>query len=52
MLTSEVRKWIKKVECGQYSYEDAMFELSSFLPYLTREEVNQLKDILKKSNKS
>ena len=36
MLTKEVREWLKKVERRQYSYEDAMYEFTRFLPYLTK----------------
>ncbi|MBO5739413.1 hypothetical protein J6R97_08760 [bacterium] len=46
MLTREVREWLKKAERGQYSYEDAMYEFSRFAPYLTREELKQLKNRL------
>ena len=43
MITREVREWITKVELGQYSYEDAMYELIRFSSYLTREELNMIK---------
>ena len=43
MITSEVRKWIEKVERGQYSYEDAMYEFSRFAAYLTRDELKLIK---------
>jgi hypothetical protein len=43
MLTKEVREWLKKVERKQYSYDDAMYEFTRFLPYLTKEEMIQLK---------
>ena len=43
MLTKEVREWLKKVERRQYSYDDAMYEFTRFLPYLTKEEMIQLK---------
>ena len=26
MITKEVREWMQKVERGQYSYDDAMYE--------------------------
>lgn len=51
MLTGEVRKWIKKVESQQYSYEDAMYELMNFASFLTREELMQLKRKLENSYK-
>ena len=51
MLTKEVREWIQKVSCNQYSYNDAMQELIRFSSYLTREELimikNKLKDVYK-----
>ena len=49
MLTKEVREWMQKVERRQYSYEDAMYEFMRFSSYLTREELNQLKNRLKNS---
>lgn len=52
MLTKEVRQWLEKVERRQYSYEDAMYEFSRFAPYLTREELKQLKSKLENSYKS
>ena len=52
MLTKEVREWIKKVERRQYSYEDAMYEFMTFAPYLTKEELKQLKSKLEGSYKS
>ena len=48
MLTKEVREWIKKVDCGQYSYEDAMYAFSCFSKYLTFEELRQIKSILER----
>lgn len=51
MLTREVREWMQKVERRQYSYEDAMYEFMCFAPYLTREEMKQLKDRLENSYK-
>ena len=52
MLTKEVREWLKKVERRQYSYEDAMYEFMTFVSYLTKEELKQLKNILENSYKS
>ena len=52
MLTREVREWIQKVDRGQYSYEDAMYEFIRFAPYLTKEELKQLKNKLKTLHKS
>lgn len=49
MLTQEVREWIKKVERRQYSYDDAMYEFMNFAPYLTKEELKQLKRRLEDS---
>lgn len=51
MLTPEVRQWIQKVERKQYSYEDAMYAFMQFAPYLTREELKQLKTRLENSYK-
>ena len=52
MLTREVREWIQKVERRQYSYDDAMYEFTKFAPYLTIEELKQLKTKLENSYKS
>lgn len=52
MLTREVREWIQKVGRGQYSYDDAMYEFLRFAPYLTREELLQLKRKLSESYKT
>lgn len=52
MLTREVREWLQKVERRQYSYEDAMYEFIHFSPYLTKEELKQLKTRLETSYKS
>lgn len=52
MLTKEVREWIQKVERRQYSYDDAMYAFSRFAPYLTKEELKQLKTRLENSYKS
>lgn len=43
MLTREVREWLQKVECRQYSYDDAMYEFMKFAKFLTKEELKQLK---------
>lgn len=51
MLTREVREWIQKVERKQYSYDDAMYEFTRFAPYLTKEELKQLKNRLQNSYK-
>ena len=52
MLTREVREWLQKVERGQYSYEDAMYEFVRFSYFLTRAEINQLKSRLEECYKS
>jgi hypothetical protein len=52
MLTREVREWMQKVERGQYSYDDAMYEFIRFASYLTKEELRQLKTKLENSYKS
>lgn len=39
MITHEVNEWIKKAECGMYSDEDIMLELSRISKYLTKEEL-------------
>ena len=46
MLTREVREWMQKVERGQYSYEDAMYEFMRFAKFLTREEMSMIKSKL------
>lgn len=43
MLTREVREWLQKVERGQYSYDDAMYEFMRFTSFLTREEMLMIK---------
>ena len=43
MITKEVREWVQKVERGQYSYDDAMYEFMRFAPILTREEMKIIK---------
>ena len=52
MLTREVREWLQKVECRQYSYEDAMYEFVRFSPFLTKQEMKQLKTKIEQSYKS
>ncbi len=52
MLTKKVREWIQKVDRCQYSYEDAMYEFTSFSKYLTKEELIYLKNKLKNSYKT
>lgn len=34
MITKEVREWMQKVERGQYSYDDAMYEFIRFSSFL------------------
>lgn len=46
MLTREVREWMQKVERGQYSYDDAMYEFMRFSSFLTREEMKMIKEKL------
>lgn len=46
MLTPEVREWLKKVERRQYSYDDAIYEFTRFMPYLSREDIMFLKSKL------
>ena len=52
MLTKDVRSWLEKVERRQYSYEDAMFELTHISKYLTKEELLWLKERLQNSYKA
>ena len=49
MITREVREWLDKTKTGQYSYEDAMYKLGEFAPYLTRAELLMLKSKLEES---
>ena len=51
MITKEVREWIQKVERRQYSYDEAMYEFTRFAKYLTREELNLIKNKLEQSYK-
>lgn len=46
MLTREVREWMDKVKCGQYSYEDAMSEFAKFSRFLTKEEMRTIKNLI------
>ena len=52
MLTREVMEWMQKVERGQYSYDDAMYEFMRFARFLTREEITMLKIKLEQCNKT
>lgn len=52
MLTREVREWLQKVERGQYSYDDAMYEFLRFSQILTKEELKMIKSRLEASYKS
>ena len=48
MITEEVREWLQKVELGQYSYDDAMYEFMRFSSFLTREEMKMIRDKIDK----
>ena len=50
MITKEVREWLQKVERGQYSYDDAMYEFMRFAPFLTKEEMKMIKCKIEKHN--
>jgi hypothetical protein len=52
MLTREVREWLRKVERGQYSYDDAIYEFIRLSSFLTREEIKSLKAKLEECYKS
>ena len=52
MLTRKVREWIQKVERGEYSYEDAIYEFIQFSKYLTKEELKDIKSKLNSLYKS
>ena len=52
MLTREIREWIQKVERGQYSYDDAIYEFMRFSSFLTKEEMKMIKQRLSNSYKS
>ncbi len=47
MITREVREWMQKVERGQYSHDDAMYEFKRFASFLTKEELKMIKNKLK-----
>ena len=49
MITTEVRKWLQKVEYRQYSYDDAMYEFYCFASYLTKDELKFIKKKLEES---
>ena len=42
MITREVNEWVKKVEQGRYSPQDATDEFVRISRYLTKEEVKQI----------
>lgn len=42
MITKEVNDWVRKVEQGRYSKEDAMEEFMRISRFLTKEEVRQV----------
>ena len=48
MITSEVNEFIKKVELGAYSKEDALERFAELSRYLTRGELAQVLARLKK----
>ncbi len=50
-MTKEVNDWIKKVETGNYSSWEIMEEFAKFHKYLTKEEVEQIKNRLERSLK-
>lgn len=52
MMTKEVNDWIRKVETGNYSSWEIMEEFTKFHPYLTEDEVLQIKHRLESSLKS
>ena len=49
MITKEVNDWLKKVETRNYSSWEIMEEFTKFHKYLTKEEVEQIKNRLKNS---
>ena len=49
MMTKEVNDWLRKVENGNYSSWEIMEEFTNFNKYLTKEEVEQIKNRLKNS---
>ena len=51
MMTKEVNEWIHRVETGNYSSLDIVEEFARFARYLTKEELQQVKNRLKKSIK-
>ena len=42
MIIREVNEWVKKVEQGRYSKQDAMDEFVRISKFLTKEEVRQI----------
>ena len=51
MITNEVREWLQKVESRQYSYEDTISEFIRFSSFLTREEMQLIKNKITESYK-
>ncbi|RAI14878.1 MAG: hypothetical protein DKM22_06705 [Candidatus Melainabacteria bacterium] len=46
MITKEVNDFLKKIECGTYNSEDAVYEFSRIAKYLTKEELVMIKEKL------
>ena len=47
MITKEINEWIRNVECGMYSEQDAMYRFSKFAKFLTKSELIQIQKKLK-----
>lgn len=47
MITKEVNDWLNKIKYSNYKPEDIIRELSNFSKYLSREDLIQIKKILK-----
>jgi len=43
MITKEVNDWMRNVENGSYSMQDALEEFAKFAKHLTREEAIMIK---------
>ena len=47
MITKELNEWIRKVEIGAYNNDEAMEAFIHFCKYLTREEMQMIRNLLK-----
>ena len=51
MIPTDVNDWIRKIETGNYSFQDILEQFGEISKYLTKEELIQIKKRLEKSIK-